>query len=71
VKPPGNPSQLIGDCSGLHAFDHVTGAKVESQIRSTYDFEMFILAEVFSVAPEELSPVPSKTKDVTQRFDYR
>jgi len=42
--------------AGLHSFDRVTVAKIESQIRSVFDFEIAVLAEVLGVRPEELFP---------------
>lgn len=42
--------------AGLHNFDRVTVAKIESQIRSVYDFEAAIIATVLGVAPGELFP---------------
>ena len=37
-------------------FDRVTVAKVESQIRSVYDFELVVVAEVLGVGAGELLP---------------
>ena len=37
-------------------FDRVTVAKVESQIRSVYDFEVVVLAEALEIEPRDLLP---------------
>jgi len=42
--------------AGLHSFDRVTVAKIESQIRSVYDFELSVIAEVLGVSANELFP---------------
>lgn len=42
--------------AGLHTFDRVTVAKIESQIRSVYDFELAVLSEVLGVPSEDLLP---------------
>jgi len=42
--------------AGLHSFDRVTVAKIESQIRSVYDFEISVLIEVLGIPFEELFP---------------
>ncbi|MDF1862599.1 MAG: helix-turn-helix transcriptional regulator [Verrucomicrobiales bacterium] len=49
--------------AGLHSFDRVTVAKIESQIRSVFDFELAILADVLGVSSEELLPSRRKLKD--------
>jgi transcriptional regulator with XRE-family HTH domain len=42
--------------------DRADIAKLESQLRSIYDFELFLLAEILGVSAGELSPGPKKTK---------
>lgn len=42
--------------AGLHSFDRVTVAKIESQIRSVFDFELLAMAGVLGVSAEQLSP---------------
>ena len=44
--------------SGLHHFDRVTVAKIESQIRSVYDYELLVIAKELEVAPQDLFPSP-------------
>lgn len=48
--------------AGLHTFDRVTVAKVESQIRSIFDFEAIVIAEVLGVTVEKLSPTKRELK---------
>lgn len=48
--------------AGLHSFDRVTVAKIESQIRSVFDFELSVLAEVLGVRPEHLFPSRTQLK---------
>lgn len=47
--------------AGLPDFDRVTVAKVESQIRSVFDFELMVFAKVFQVEVSELMTVPHGT----------
>lgn len=37
-------------------FDRVAVAKIESQIRSVYDFEVVVIAQVLGVTPVDLLP---------------
>ncbi|MEM6914920.1 MAG: helix-turn-helix transcriptional regulator [Verrucomicrobiota bacterium] len=46
--------------AGLHSFDRVTVAKIESQIRSLFDFEVIVIAEVLGVPFEKLSPTTTE-----------
>lgn len=46
--------------AGLTAFDRVAVAKVESQIRSVYDFELAVLAETLRVDLPKLMPTASQ-----------
>lgn len=48
--------------AGLHSVDRVTVAKIESQIRSVFDFELPVLAEALGVPSEELFPSRRKLK---------
>jgi hypothetical protein len=36
--------------------DRADVAKIESQLRSIYDFELFILAAILDVSPTDLNP---------------
>lgn len=47
--------------AGLANFDRVTVAKVESQIRSVFDFELLVLSRVLHVDANELIAVPQST----------
>lgn len=42
--------------AGLDNFDRVTVAKIESQIRSVFDFELQVIARILGVAVGELLP---------------
>jgi transcriptional regulator with XRE-family HTH domain len=42
--------------------DRADVAKIESQLRSIYDFELFLLAEVLGVQAEALNPGAKKMK---------
>ncbi len=42
--------------AGLHNFDRVTLAKIESQLRSVYDFELALIARELGVEPTKLLP---------------
>ena len=44
--------------AGLVDFDRVTVAKIESQIRSVFDFELLVLSRVLQVDANELIAVP-------------
>lgn len=39
---------------GLETFDRVVVAKIESQIRSVYDFEVIVISKVLRLEPGEL-----------------
>jgi hypothetical protein len=42
---------------GLENFDRVVVAKIESQIRSVYDFEVIVISKVLRLEPGELLEV--------------
>ncbi len=44
--------------AGLDNIDRVAVAKIESQIRSLYDFEAIVLAQVLKVTYETLMDIP-------------
>ena len=44
--------------AGLHSADRVTVAKIESQIRSGFDFELAVIAKVLGSDPTALVPPP-------------
>lgn len=44
--------------AGLATWDRVAVAKVESRIRSVFDFELAVICEVLGVAAPELLPPP-------------
>ena len=48
--------------AGLHSLDRVTVAKIESQIRSVFDFELVMIAKVLGTDPAALMPTPEKLK---------
>lgn len=48
--------------AGLTNADRVWVAKVESQIRSVFDFELAIVAEVLGVTANDLLPKPKELK---------
>jgi len=48
--------------AGLHSADRVTVAKIESQIRSVFDFELAVIAKVLGTDPASLMPTPEKLK---------
>jgi len=48
--------------AGLHTIDRVGIAKIESQIRSVFDFELAIIAAELGVVPAELLPSVRKLK---------
>lgn len=48
--------------AGLHSADRVTVAKIESQIRSVFDFELVMIAKVLKTDPASLMPSPEKLK---------
>lgn len=52
--------------AGLHSLDRVGVAKIESQLRSAYDYEVAIIAEVLAVDPGQLMP-PSD--QLTEQLD--
>lgn len=47
---------------GLENFDRVTVAKVESQIRSVFDFELQMIAKTFGVEAKHLLPTSGALK---------
>jgi transcriptional regulator with XRE-family HTH domain len=48
--------------AGLHSADRVTVAKIESQIRSVFDYELAVIAKVLKTDPASLMPAPEKLK---------
>ncbi len=44
--------------AGLENMDRVAVAKIESQIRSLFDFEVIVLSRVLKVSAEELLTIP-------------
>jgi len=48
--------------AGLHTIDRVGVAKIESQIRSVFDFELAIIAAELGVVPGELLPSVRRIK---------
>ena len=48
--------------AGLHSVDRVAVAKIESQIRSAFDFEVAVIAQVFGVDASELLPAAKSLK---------
>src|SRR6056297_483733 len=48
--------------AGLHSMDRVVVAKIESQIRSVFDFELSVIAAELGVAPDALLPSSRKLK---------
>lgn len=48
--------------AGLHSVDRVAVAKIESQIRSVYDFEMVVIAQVLGADISSLLPPIKKLK---------
>lgn len=52
--------------AGIESADRVWVAKVESQIRSVFDFELAVLAAVLGVTAEDLLPTEKKLKSDLQ-----
>ena len=48
--------------AGLNYMDRGLVAKIESNIRSIYDYELVILSEVFMIPISELTPAPKNVK---------
>lgn len=48
--------------AGLDRFDRVTVAKIESQIRSVFDYELQVIAATFGVSATDLLPGTSALK---------
>ena len=48
--------------AGLHSADRVTVAKIESRIRSVFDYELVMIAKVLGTDPASLMPAPEKLK---------
>lgn len=48
--------------AGLHSLDRVAVAKIESQIRSVFDYELPIIASELGVKADELLPPLGKLK---------
>ena len=52
--------------AGLRTCDRVAVAKIESQIRSVYDYERSVLAGVLSVSVDEPSPLDPAVEGITR-----
>jgi transcriptional regulator with XRE-family HTH domain len=48
--------------AGLGGLERVMVAKIESQIRSVYDYELVVIAEVLGVTANDLLPKPKELK---------
>lgn len=48
--------------AGLHSVDRVTIAKIESQIRSVFDFELMMIAKALGTDTVSLMPSPDQLK---------
>jgi transcriptional regulator with XRE-family HTH domain len=48
--------------AGLHHLDRVAVAKIESQLRSVFDFELVVIAAELGVPPGDLLPPLRKLK---------
>lgn len=46
--------------AGLENIDRVAVAKIESQIRSLFDYELIVIRTVLKISPEELLAVPDR-----------
>ncbi|MCH7225099.1 hypothetical protein MLD59_03080 [Verrucomicrobiaceae bacterium E54] len=58
--------------AGLHSVDRVAVAKIESQIRSVFDFELAVIAQVLGVdASALLPPVKALKADLDDLIEGR
>lgn len=48
--------------ASLHSADRVTVAKIESRIRSVFDFELVMIARVLATDVASMMPSPEKLK---------
>ncbi|MCP5535421.1 MAG: helix-turn-helix transcriptional regulator [Akkermansiaceae bacterium] len=48
--------------AGLHSIDRVGIAKIETQIRSVFDYELAVIAQVMGVELADLIPSPERLK---------
>ncbi len=48
--------------AGLHSVDRVTVAKIESQIRSVFDYELAVISKVLGTDQASLMPTPEQLK---------
>jgi transcriptional regulator with XRE-family HTH domain len=48
--------------AGLHSVDRVTVAKIESRIRSVFDYELAVIAKVLGTDQASLMPTPEQLK---------
>lgn len=48
--------------SGLHSLDRVAVAKIESQLRSVFDYELAMIARELGADPEKFIPTPRTLK---------
>jgi transcriptional regulator with XRE-family HTH domain len=49
--------------AGLHTLDRVAVAKIESQLRSVFDYELAVIARELGVDPTKLLPAASVLRD--------
>ena len=49
--------------AGLHSIDRVGLAKIESRLRSAFDYEVAVIAAVLAVDPVELMPTKRSLKE--------
>ena len=54
--------------AGLHHFDRVTVAKIEGQIRSVFDYELAVIADVLRVELGDLFQTSKKLKDAAKQL---
>jgi len=47
--------------AGLENIDRVAVAKIESQIRSLFDYELIVIRAVLKISPEEFVAVPDRS----------
>jgi len=54
--------------AGLSHIDRVSLAKIESNIRSVYDYELVIIADVFKISLEEIVPKAATVRANLQKL---
>lgn len=47
--------------AGLENMDRVAVAKIESQIRSLFDYEVIVIGSVLQISPTDLLDVPNRS----------